>query len=723
MVYAQTSSSQGWFCQYPKPQGNTLYSIAVIDSSTAIAVGDLGTVIKTTNDGATWNVRQNVCGVSSFLYNVYFLDKLHGWASGGKYLLQTQDGGETWSTLIDTMYGNTAVYFINPDTGWVCGVGVKKTTDGGKSWTQFRIYTLDDTPSLTAMSFVDAQTGWVVGYGFYGNSIYKTTNGGDSWFQLTNINPTVYGSTAVQFVNKDTGWVVGFNGSIIKTTDGGGTWLQQRKNGSDNLYGVHFIDANTGWAVGCTISGEVGPPGLILMTTDGGGSWIEQNSDAWDNLYSVDIANGVGWVVGWQGMIYKTNNAGGNWISQRDKNYNFKSIYFVNENTGWAVGDSGIILSTTNGGDNWIKQFSADSIIFSSVYAIDNQNVFTVGTIVGGIPALAQKAIILRTTNSGLTWTNKTDETIIIFNSVFFTNDSIGWISGPGTILKTKDKGTNWNKITLEPNMSSGMIQFINENIGWSGKQYDTCLWKTTDGGKNWSSQSIDSELGLFSFHFVNFNVGWVVGEDRGYCNVFKTTDGGENWTSINNVPKSNYSSVRFINENIGWIAGGYQISGQFSSTIIKTTDGGNTWINQDCPTTQELSSLFFINENTGWVVGDGIFKTTNGGGAVSVKENKNYIPKRIELFQNYPNPFNPSTTIEYQIPPSPFYKKGERGGFVSLKVYDLLGREVATLVDEKKPAGKYTVRWNAEKLSSGVYFYRLRTGVFSETKKMILIR
>jgi photosystem II stability/assembly factor-like uncharacterized protein len=391
IVSAQTSSSQGWFCQYPKPQGNTLYSIAVIDSSTAIAVGDLGTVIKTTNGGATWNVRQNVCGVSSFLYNVYFLDKLHGWASGGKYLLQTQDGGETWSTLIDTMYGNSAVYFINPDTGWVCGVGVKKTTDGGKSWTQFRIYTLDDEPVLESLSFADAQTGWVVGYGFYGNSIYKTTNGGDSWFQLTNINPIIYGSTAVRFVNKDTGWVVGFNGSIIKTTDGGGTWVQQRNNQSDNLYGVHFIDANTGWAVGVRVGG------LILRTTDGGGSWIEQNSDAWDNLYSVDIANGVGWVVGWQGMLYKTINAGGNWISQRDKNYNFNSIYFINENTGWAVGDTGVILATTDGGNNWKKQNQNDSLSLSSVYAIDNQNVFAVGSVIKG----DWKGVILQTTNGG----------------------------------------------------------------------------------------------------------------------------------------------------------------------------------------------------------------------------------------------------------------------------------------------------------------------------------
>jgi hypothetical protein len=106
----------------------------------------------------------------------------------------------------------------------------------------------------------------------------------------------------------------------------------------------------------------------------------------------------------------------------------------------------------------------------------------------------------------------------------------------------------------------------------------------------------------------------------------------------------------------------------------------------------------------------------------LDVKSNNRMI-NNFSLSQNYPNPFNPSTTIEYQIPPSPFYEKGDGGGFVSLKVYDLLGREVATLVDEKKPAGKYTVQWNAGRLSTGVYFYSLKTGNIAKSKSMLLLK
>lgn len=114
------------------------------------------------------------------------------------------------------------------------------------------------------------------------------------------------------------------------------------------------------------------------------------------------------------------------------------------------------------------------------------------------------------------------------------------------------------------------------------------------------------------------------------------------------------------------------------------------------------------------------------GQGALAVKPNDfpaNTVIKSFALHQNYPNPFNPTTTIEFQIPPSSFSEKGEQMGFVSLKIYELLGREVATLVSEKLSAGNHTRQWNAAGMSSGVYFYRLQAGAFVETKKLVLLR
>jgi hypothetical protein len=123
-------------------------------------------------------------------------------------------------------------------------------------------------------------------------------------------------------------------------------------------------------------------------------------------------------------------------------------------------------------------------------------------------------------------------------------------------------------------------------------------------------------------------------------------------------------------------------------------------------------------------------FTITDKSGQQWKKEIKIRVaaPTTYELFQNYPNPFNPTTIIEYQIPPSPFSKKGERGGFVSLKVYDILGREVANLVNEQQEPGGYQAKFDARRYASGMYIYRLIATDEQENqhvfqKKMMLLR
>jgi len=116
-------------------------------------------------------------------------------------------------------------------------------------------------------------------------------------------------------------------------------------------------------------------------------------------------------------------------------------------------------------------------------------------------------------------------------------------------------------------------------------------------------------------------------------------------------------------------------------------------------------------------------------GGSTPTGVNENVqlsseVQSDFKLYQNYPNPFNPTTTIQYLIPSarSPLLG-GARGGLVTLKVYDVLGREVTTLVNETKQPGKYEVEFNANNLPSGVYFYQLKAGEFIQTKKMILLK
>ena len=136
-------------------------------------------------------------------------------------------------------------------------------------------------------------------------------------------------------------------------------------------------------------------------------------------------------------------------------------------------------------------------------------------------------------------------------------------------------------------------------------------------------------------------------------------------------------------------------------------------------------NNLIFAWEDSRRSLGGDIYCKIVGwdwNGVTSVSDIGNDKPKEFSLSQNYPNPFNPSTTIKYAIP----LLGGAGGGSVTLKVYDVLGNEVATLVDEYKTAGSYEVEFKTsgiKNLASGIYFYRLKAGSFTETKKMVLLK
>jgi len=150
----------------------------------------------------------------------------------------------------------------------------------------------------------------------------------------------------------------------------------------------------------------------------------------------------------------------------------------------------------------------------------------------------------------------------------------------------------------------------------------------------------------------------------------------------------------------------------RFSKLQMAVTIG----LNNQVQTANHLYSTCFIDANTGWAVGEfgTILKTTNGGSTFVEEEVIDERPTEFFLSQNYPNPFNPNTVIRYQLPAS---------GFVSLKVYDVVGNEIETLVNEEKLTGSYEMTWYPENLPSGIYFYQLKAGYFTETKKMILLK
>jgi len=317
-------------------------------------------------------------------------------------------------------------------------------------------------------------------------------------------------------------------------------------------------------------------------------------------------------------------------------------------------------------------------------------------------------------------------------------SDNVWVVGEEGKILNTTNSGTTWSEINCPVIYNLYNVHFINADTGWVGGDNNsiTEIMGTTDRGLSWELKTLSS-----ASDYGNYDIEFIYGDPseppRGFVSaglslVWKTDDYGENWvsTGFGSCGANNLQSICFIDKDEGWFVGEPSATSEVSiawavganGNIAYSTDWGYTWTAQQSGVTCELWEVFFVNDDEGWIVGGGvglpgvILHTTNGG--LTFVEDEEQFPLEFSLSQNYPNPFNPATTIKYQ--------------FITLKVYDVLGNEVTTLVNEELPAGEYEVEFsiNNLQLSSGVYFYQLRVypadggaGNYIETKKMILLK
>ena len=393
---------------------------------------------------------------------------------------------------------------------------------------------------------------------------------------------------------------------------------------------------------------------------------------------------------------------------------NLKSVYFVSNLNGWSVGNNGIILHTLNGGVNWVQQ--------ESNLTTDLEKVFFSSSFTGYI--IGNTGTILKTTNGGTNWNKQNSGTINNLTSCSFTNDIIGYITGVNnTLLKTTDGGINWYSINSQDSSNYYSVYFINNSTGWlsSVKLYlesdSAYICRTTNGGESWDIQhSRKMDIGPnLSLQFTDSLNGWCTWQIPllSGSNILKTTNEGNIWEDTYGGFISENYNLFFINNLKGWACGPY-------NKIYRTTNGGINWINSIAFSASiEYCSIFFIDTLIGWTVGkDGIIlKTTTGGVLTGFSNITSEIPERYYLSQNYPNPFNPSSNLGFGI---------SKLGFVSLKVYDVLGNEVAVIVNERKNPGSYNYEFSTVnyQLPSGIYYYSLYVdGELIDTKRMVLLK
>lgn len=397
-------------------------------------------------------------------------------------------------------------------------------------------------------------------------------------------------------------------------------------------------------------------------------------------------------------------------------------VHFFDVNTGIIVGgtatNTAVILRTTNGGTSWDSISPNTNILLR---AID----FTTSDLGIAVGGNSTESVILRTTDSGFNWALINNPTTNALRSVSFPPTGTGFIGYAagfnGTVLKTSDGGNNWNLLSTGiETMMLFSIHFTDVNTGTAvgGSQFDTALIiRTTDAGLNWVRQIPNTTNLLRGVYFINSNTGFAVGNNG---TILNTSDGGNNWIVRYNIQGLFLRDIYFTNSNTGFISGS-------GGKILKTINGGNSWDSIPTETNKDLQAVYFVNDFVGTAVGfDGTIIHTNSGGLNSNNNFSGFVSESYGLSQNYPNPFNPKTIIRYEFltPHNPPFSKGGNGGFVILKVYDILGNEISDLVNEKQNPGSYEVEFNGEYFSSGIYYYSLYIDARKvDTKRMVLLK
>ena len=697
-----------WYLQNPYPTNQDLYSVSFISQTKGWILGKNNTILETTDEGNNWKFLNLAPGRT--LNYISFSDSTTGWIVGkGGLILKTTDRGDNWFTFSDSLYADlNKILFTSENTGYIIGSAgtLLKTTNNGISW--FQQYS-GTTTNLIAISFYQS-------WGFISGSdgtILKTNDSGLNWLKL--LSSFVFYSIAN--ISEASLW--GSNGTnLLRSTNGGLTWFLN----NDNFLFVRFFNTTDGFSA---------TPNVLFRNRTQGTYWesISINGSPKEMCYS---GQGRYWLVGDKGLIYHSIDSAKTWKSLSGiSGRQFNSMFFATSDSGWA-GGGGVLIRTTNGGAKWedVPGF-ANYVGFANYWVLSLCfiNSKTGWLFTKGYWSYMDNSKILKTTNGGESWITQDylygDYTQRELNSFSFVSSDVGYCCGDfednsdylhsGIVYKTTNGGNNWTLIKRDTLTKFYSVFFINKDTGWvggwKGPNGDGALYKTTDGGNSWLSQW-DSTL-FYQYHeypssiyFVTPNIGYVTGYNG---IIIKTTNGGETW-AIQKDESTSLTKIHFFDTLNGVCLSGYG--------YYKTSDGGINWIIIPRISKVQLWDMFFLDEETGWIIDfDGsIFSSKDRISFIGRDYNSSGFVNQYRLLQNYPNPFNPSTNITYRL-----LKKS----LVTIKIYNVLGKEVLTLINEVKEPGSYKINFNAGnfKLSSGVYFYRLVSPDYTETKKMVLLK
>ena len=377
------------------------------------------------------------------------------------------------------------------------------------------------------------------------------------------------------------------------------------------------------------------------------------------------------------------------------------SVSAVSDDVAWTCGAAGKVLRTTNKGATWtnVSGTIPAALALYNIFAWDANLALVTGS--------GTNNDIYRTSDGGATWTLVNSQAGGFGNALWMTDANTAYqvgdpVGGNWTMLKSTNGGVNWTTWATVATTAAGWnnaLMIYGNNV-WFGTNANYLMY-SSNLGANWSQQTT-TFTNQYSVWFNSATVGLA-----SYNALNVTTNSGTNWSALTSPVATNTAGI-FGTGSEWWVA-------TQNTTVHYSSNNGAAW--STAYTAPDGTFYHIAGSRTGstiWGVRNNGKISRYGTPISGITTVGSEIPSSYSVSQNYPNPFNPTTKINFALPKS---------GLVTMKVYDILGKEVATLVNEVKNAGSYSVDFNASNLTSGMYFYKVSVNGFSEVRKMMLIK
>lgn len=760
------------FSNFSSNQLNVFNDICFINSKDGWIVGSNGRILQTTDGGNTWKIVPS--GVTTNLLTVNILNAQNGWAAGEDGIILGWDG-DKWSVKYeDEQLRIFDIQFSSSTNGIaMAGNRLLQTQNAGNSW---RPLEAPGDQNLIGAHLFNHQEGWTFGGTANSEASLLSWNG----YELEDRTPQSMQNLIMDmdFVTNEKGWLVGFGNSVLHTSDKGKTWHRQNIDTEKGLiYKIDFPDTLNGWII--TQSGE------IFKTKDGGRSWILNHKEDATLLGLQFIDYKRGWIVGSGGTILKTDNGGKSW-----KKYNFdntlilsylKGAYCIIANDfirepklfmhvpvislhsspitfelGEITPKSKFKSSRTikKQGDNWLVEVTFNSLnAGDSVFVPYDSWILKRSTSFNDRPEFVEISALKNIPESV---------------KPYLKSSKIAQSSNPEIEVKARNLSLGHQNLV---DICDAIINFTGNSIQYKGGNEQEALTTLRNGygvcnGKANLAVALFRSIGIparilmvakthFIIEYYLPTYGWIRAESTSGFPIQPSEQNTVMWTaSVEDEMASPYNGIvcywgtndrRLLydilydeteqNESVT----GIQVTPQRAETLLDIAKSNwrqyNKFLNQNTSSkgrrlfdqavayhfqarqALEMNDIEEFSKNLEFA--QSAYEQINSRPSTNSVQNEEYLLDSFSLMQNYPNPFNDKTLIHFKLP---------KAGIAKIRIFNIAGQEVATLLDEYRQAGIHNVSWNAtdrrgQAIASGIYFYQLEFQGFVLKKEAIYLK